>query len=200
MGKTVVFFKETSKETADEMACFGRGENRMSNIISFNERVTPDDDSLVISNGGTDVLISILALSGSVIAQTENEKRLMVYLSEKDQIRGRGCVGFEIVEMPWTMETFEEDKAFMKKVINGAKKKTGWEKLDYHPNERLVFRDLRAFEKLIDRMTVDDIREEESRNWMSEAEENDPVRCGFPRCEKHGIFLTCFGCQICNDT
>lgn len=171
----------------------------MSNIISFNERVTPDDDSLVISNGGTDVLISILALSGSVIAQTENEKRLMVYLSEKDQIRGRGCVGFEIVEMPWTIETFEEDKAFMKKVIGGAKKKTGWEKLDYHPNERLVFRDLRAFEKLIDRMTVDDIREEESRNWISEAEENDPVRCGFPRCEKHGIFLTCFGCQICND-
>ena len=78
MGKTVVFFKETSKETADEMACFGHGENRMSNIISFDERVTPDDDSLVMSNGGTDVLISVLALSGSVIAQTENEKRLMV--------------------------------------------------------------------------------------------------------------------------
>ena len=161
MGKTVVFFKETSKETADEMACFGHGENRMSNIISFDERVTPDDDSLVMSNGGTDVLISVLALSGSVIAQTENEKRLMVYLLENDQIRGRGCVGFEIVEMPWTIETFEEDKAFMKKVIGGAKKKTGWEKLDYHPDERLVFHDLRAFEKLIDRMTVDDIKEGE---------------------------------------
>ena len=84
MGKTVVFFKETSKETADELACFGRGENRMSNIISFNERVTPDDDSLVISNGGTDVLISILALSGSVIAQTENEKRKRIRSGAED--------------------------------------------------------------------------------------------------------------------
>ena len=52
-----------------------------------------------MSNDGTDVFINILALSGSVIAQTENEKRLMVYLSEKDQIIGRGCVGFDIVEM-----------------------------------------------------------------------------------------------------
>ena len=45
----------------------------MSNIISFDGNVTPDDDSLQMSNGGTDVLISILALSGSVIARTENE-------------------------------------------------------------------------------------------------------------------------------
>ena len=82
----------------------------MSNIISFDGNVTPDDDSLQMSNGGTDVLISILALSGSVIARTENEKRLMVYLSENDQIIGRGCVGFDIVEMPWEKATFEEDK------------------------------------------------------------------------------------------
>ena len=37
-----------------------------------------------MSNGGTDVFINILALSGSVIARTESERRLMVYLSEKD--------------------------------------------------------------------------------------------------------------------
>ena len=68
----------------------------MSNIISFDGNVTPDDDSLQMSNGGTDVLISILALSGSVIARTENEKRLMVYLSENDQkicIIDRDCSG-----------------------------------------------------------------------------------------------------------
>ncbi len=171
----------------------------MSNIISFDEKVTPDDDSLAMSNGGTDVLISVLALSGSVLAQTENEKRLMVYLSENDQIRGRGCVGFEIVEMPWNGDTFEEDKKFMKKVIQGAKKKTGWEKLDYCPNEKLVFRHLRIFEQLINRMTIHDIRKDAWRNWIAEAEEDDPIHRGFPRCEKHGIFLTCLGCQICNN-
>ncbi len=55
----------------------------MSNIISFDEKVVPDDDSLAMPNGGTDVFINILAFSGSVIARTESEKRLMVYLSEK---------------------------------------------------------------------------------------------------------------------
>lgn len=53
---------------------------KMSNIISFDGKVVPDDDSLAMPNGGTDVFINILAFSGSVIARTESEKRLMVYL------------------------------------------------------------------------------------------------------------------------
>lgn len=170
----------------------------MSNIISFNGKPAPNDDSLAMSNGGTDVLINILALSGSVIARSESEKRLMVYLSEKDQITGRGCVGFDIIRMPWAKESFEEDKEFMIRLINGARNRTGWEKLDYSPNEKLVSDYLDTFENLIRRMTVDDIREESLNHWLSEAKEDDPVWCGFPRCEKHNTFLTCFGCQICN--
>lgn len=170
----------------------------MSNIISFNDNVTPNDDSLVMSNGGTDVFISILALSGAVIAQTESEKRLMVYLSEMDQIVGRGNVGFAIIEMPWDKETFEEDKRFIVKVINGARNKIGWEKLDYIPNGELVSYYLDTFENLINRMAVDDIREDSLNNWLAESEASDPIYCNFPRCKKHNTFLTCFGCQICN--
>lgn len=171
----------------------------MSNIISFDGNVTPDDDSLVMSNGGTDVFINILALSGSVIARTESEKRLMVYLSEKDQIAGRGCVGFDIVEMPWNQETFETDKSFLIQVINGARNRSGWERLDYCPNEEIVSYYLDTFEKLINRMTVADIREASLTHWLSEADAEDPVFCNFPRCKKHHTFLTCFGCQICNN-
>ncbi|MBD5510601.1 MAG: hypothetical protein HDR08_05030 [Lachnospiraceae bacterium] len=170
----------------------------MSNIISFNGKVTSGDDSLVMSNGGTDVFINILALSGAAIAQTESEKRLMVYLSEKDQTVGRGCVGFAIIEMPWDKETFEADKSFMIKVINGARNKIGWEKLDYSPNEEFVLHYLDTFENLINRMTIDDIREESLENWLAAAEAGDPISCEFPRCKKHNTFLTCFGCQICN--
>lgn len=170
----------------------------MSNIISFDGKAAPGDDSLAMSNGGTDVFINILALSGSVIARTESEKRLMVYLCEKDQITGRGCVGFDIVEMPWEKETFEEDKKFMIRLINGARNKTDWERLDYSPNEELISYYLDTFENLIKRMTVDNIREDSLNHWLSESEEDDPVYCGFPRCEKHNTFLTCFGCQICN--
>ena len=170
----------------------------MSNIISFDGKVASDDDSLVMSNGGTDVFINILALSGAVIARTESEKRLMVYLSEKDQIVGRGCVGFDIVEMPWDKETFEEDKKFIIKVVNGARNRIDWEQLDYSPNEEIVLRYLDTFENLINRMTVDDIREDSLNDWLSKSEADDPVYCDFPRCEKHNTFLTCFGCQICN--
>ncbi len=170
----------------------------MSNIVSFDGKVVPDDDSLAMSNGGTDVFINILALSGSVIARTESEKRLMVYLSEKDQIIGRGCVGFDIVEMPWDKETFEKDKKLIIQLINEARNKTGWERHDYSPNEELVSYYLDTFENLIKRMTVDDIRENSLNHWLSESEEDDPVYCDFPRCKKHNTFLTCFGCQICN--
>ena len=170
----------------------------MSNIISFDGKVAYDDDSLVMSNGGTDVFVNILALSGAVIARTESEKQLMVYLSEQDQIVGRGCVGFDIIEMPWDKETFEEDKKFIIKVINGARNRIGWEKLDYSPNEEIVLRYLDTFENLINRMTADDIREDSLNDWLSKSEADDPVYCDFPRCEKHNTFLTCFGCQICN--
>lgn len=135
----------------------------MSNIISFDGKVVPNDDSLKMSNGGTDVFINVLALSGAAIATTESEKRLMVYLSEKDQIVGRGCVGFDIVEMPWVKETFEEDKKFIIEVINEARNRIGWEKLDYNPNEEFVSYYLDMFENLINRMTVSDIREDLER-------------------------------------
>ena len=55
----------------------------MINIISFDSKVAPEDGWLEMSNGRADVFTNILALSGSVIARTESEKRLMVYFIRK---------------------------------------------------------------------------------------------------------------------
>ncbi len=66
----------------------------MLNIISFDVK-TALYGSLTISNGGTDVFINILALSGYVIAKTESEKRLIVYLSENEPA-GKGLVTIQI--------------------------------------------------------------------------------------------------------
>ena len=80
----------------------------MSNIISFNS------DTISMSNGLTDVFISVLVLSGSRLAETVDEKRLIVWFAEKDQSRvGMGTVGFDIREMPWNIERFEESRLFM---------------------------------------------------------------------------------------
>lgn len=170
----------------------------MANYISFNDNASSDDDSLKMSNGGTDVLINVLALSGAQLAKTDSEKRLIVYLSERDQITGRGVVGFCITDMPWDKNTFSGDKEFIIKVIDGARNRLGWEKLGYEPNEEIISRYLDNLEGLINRMTMDAIRENALREWMLQADANDPVYTGFPRCEKHNTFLTCYGCQICN--
>lgn len=111
----------------------------MGNIISFDGTISIDDDSLSMSNGLTDVFIDYLLICGSQLAESESEKRMTVFLAEKQQtIIGMGTVGFDIIEMPWQIDSFE-------------------------------------------------------------AEKDDPINCGFPKCSKHGVLLSLFGCKLCND-
>ncbi|MDE7293675.1 MAG: hypothetical protein K2N72_04540 [Oscillospiraceae bacterium] len=170
----------------------------MSNFIDF-KRGEHTCDDIGMSNGMTAVFISILALSGTKLAATENQKRLMVRLCEADQICGIGTVSFDVCSLPWERETLEEDKAFMLRVIEGAKNKTGWEKLDYEPSEERLFPNLDKLIRLIERVTAADIDDEKIKKWYELAEADDPINNGFPKCEKHGVFLTCLGCVVCND-
>lgn len=166
----------------------------MGNRIGFGE------DSLKMSNGLTAVFIDVMTLAGSRLAQTVDEKRLIVWLAEKDQsIVGIGTVGFDIREMPWNTDHFEENKRFMLKVIEAAENRTDWAKLDYQPNEEHIFWALKKFAELISQMTGDDVDEKAVKEWIDAAESNDPVICGFPKCPKHETLLTCFGCHICNN-
>lgn len=170
----------------------------MANIIRFGTTKCPEP--LCMSNGLTDVFINVLVLSGSSIAKTDSEKRLIVWLAEKDQSRvGMGTVGFDICEMPWNRDTFEGDRDFLVKTIEGAENKSGWELLDYAPNEKMLFPCLSVFKELVQQISEKDIHFEEGEKWLAEAGKNDPVICGFPLCEKHCTLLTVFGCQLCNN-
>ena len=176
----------------------------MGNIFCF--RYDPEHgpesvkDALSLSNISTAKFINVLCLSGGRLAATQSQKRMMVFLGEKNQtFCGIGTVGFDIVDMPWDRDSFDEDKAFLLAVIEGARNKLGWETLDFKPNEEVVIDALNVFEKLVQRMEKSDIREEALAEWLSGAEENDPVRCGFPKCEAHDIYLSVFGCQVCTD-
>ncbi|MDE7281803.1 MAG: hypothetical protein K2N36_08720, partial [Ruminiclostridium sp.] len=105
----------------------------MSNIVWSG--AGNDSECVRMSNGLTDVFINVLVLSGSNLAQTAEEKRLIVWLAEKDQSNaGIGTVGFDVCEMPWNIEAFKETKTFLLNVIEGAKNKSGWELLEYTPN------------------------------------------------------------------
>lgn len=165
----------------------------MGNHITFGE------DSLKMSNGLTAVFIDVMTLAGTRVAQIEDEKRLIVWLAEKDQsVVGIGTVGFDIREMPWNTERFEENKRFMLSVVEAAENGTDWDKLGYQPNREMLFPALKKFAEMISQMTAADVDENKTREWLSAAEADDPVLCGFPRCPKHETLLTCFGCLFCN--
>lgn len=169
----------------------------MSNTIGFNN-MTNVSDSINMSNGTTNVFINVLALSGSYLAKTDTEKRMIVWLSEKDQTMGLGNVGFDVVEMPWSRQSFESDKKFMLEVIKQAKSRLSWEVLDYTPNEAIIFPLLDKFNEYIKQMSESDIDETETMEWIKAAQNDDPIKCNFPKCTKHETLLTFLGCQICN--
>ena len=55
----------------------------MANIIWLG--AAENSQCIQMSNGLTDVFINVLVLSGSLLAHTSDEKRLIVWLAEKDQ-------------------------------------------------------------------------------------------------------------------
>ncbi len=168
----------------------------MANMISLKEE--PSD--LHMSNGLTDVFLDVLALSGSALARTKEEKQLIVWLAEQDQSRlGGGTVGFDLCELPWNPCTFEENRAFLLQVVAEARARLGWERLSYHPNEALLFPCLDKFSDLLAKMDVSQACPDVLANWLADADVCDPVRNGFPKCPRHNTLLTWFGCHICNN-
>ena len=80
-----------------------------------------------LSNRATDSFILMLVLSRTALARTEEEKDLIVFIAEHDQMQyGDGMVGFSFNEMPWEKDLFEQQQQFMIRVVDGAHaKRTG---------------------------------------------------------------------------
>ena len=166
----------------------------MSNYISFK------DEDIFCSNGLTDMLLTAIGLSGSGLAVDEDEKNLIVWLMQRDQNRmGRGTVGFDITELPWKKDKFEQQRAFLLKTLEAVRGKTGWETLDYEPNDKMLFDRIKDLEKMLKKISVDDIDEENTWEWLKEDEDGSCIPTGYPKCPQHGILLSIFGCLACND-
>lgn len=148
----------------------------MGNVIYLEGQ--PEHTALSMGNGLTDTLISALLLSGSQLAKTDHEKRLIVWLAEKDQSAvGMGTVGFSVLDMPWDRNTLEQNRSFLRRTVEQAKMRRGWELLDYQPSEELLLPSLEKFLFLIAQLKQADIQPDCLEAWLAEAAENDPVRC-----------------------
>ena len=172
----------------------------MANVIRLND-AAPADEWFGMSNGATGMIIELIGLSGSIMAETDAEKSMIVWLLEKDQnVVGIGTIGFDIVEMPWTTADFIHQRLFMLKVLDGVKNKLGWNRLPYLPNCKFVDSGIAVLTPMFEKMTIDMIDEENTKEWRISAEPDDPVNNGYPKCKEHEMLLTLWGCYSCGST
>lgn len=83
----------------------------MANTISLPKEINDVVELIGMSNGLTSVFIEVLAISGSILAKTNREKEMIIWLAQRDQSAvGIGTVGFDIDEMPWTIDSFQNEK------------------------------------------------------------------------------------------
>jgi hypothetical protein len=174
----------------------------MSNAISFTSKERNINRCFYMSNNLTTVFISVLALSGSNLAQSVREKEIVMWLSEHDYaVCGLGTYGFDITQIPWTFENFEAERKFVLSMIDGALNKNGWELLGYKPYEERLFESLNEFKNIILIIEPSDIKQDEYSKWKGYGDFNPLLKppAGFPKCPIHGVYLHFGGCVICND-
>lgn len=168
----------------------------MGNCITFDKK---NMDSYC-SNGCMSVLMTVIGLSGSELAQTDPEKNLIVWLMEKDQNAvGIGTVGFDITEMPWEKEYFEEQKRFMLQTLESVLNKVGWNTLSYEPNIEIIESRVKELKKMFLQIQLQDMDSKATQDWLNAATASDPINTGYPKCKRHNIYLSLFGCIACND-
>lgn len=145
-------------------------------------------------------LMTVIGLSGSKLAQNDFEKTFIIWLMEKDQsCIGLGMAGFDITEMPWKKEYFNEQKEFIIKVLEGIMDKVGWDTLDYEPNMEIISDKVHQLKEMFGKMQPEDINMIAVNEWLNDTSDTEPIKTGCPKCKKHNIYLSLFGCIACND-
>ena len=118
---------------------------------------TPAGLALPLSNGATDVLLSVLLLAGSDLAATAWEKELVTWLAEHDQaLLGRGTIGFDVYEVAWTLSDLAREKAFLLRTVDLASQEHRWDVLCYRP--ALVHEHLARFRPLVEAVSAAHVR------------------------------------------
>ena len=163
----------------------------MGNLIS--NKQGHKHSNVDLSNGGTSVLVSFLALAGSRLAKVQSEIDLITWLVSRDQgVLGVGVVGFDLSDMPWSKncEEFDRQKKFLRSVISRIRSKVDVQFVEYNPPYLETYTD--CLNKLLDSFE------------FSMVSQTSPEWCLLPnktldKCEKHGVFLHEAGCVVCND-
>jgi len=152
-------------------------------------------ESLQMSNGLTSVVLSLLVLSGSALAESEREKLLIIWFASRDQaLSGMGTVGFDLNEIPWTVEQFEAEKHFLLAVIRRAQSMQDWGRLCYEPREDWALGCLEKLAQMINHFPITCINPQIALDRQAWWRPNE-----FVLCPKHDALQHAMGCIVCND-
>jgi hypothetical protein len=165
----------------------------MANIFT-NEKV--NDKTILMSNGSTSVFLETLCLAGADIAIENYQKDLMIWFAQHDwTIRGMGAEGFDICDIIWDKQLFEQQKRFINQVIDLTQNKTNWNLLPYTPDEERLLMNLSEFREMINDFNIGHIDLEQEEKLI---DFDDKVQL-YEQCSKHRAFKHWHGCIICNN-
>ena len=140
-----------------------------------------------------------ILIEGSLLAQSNWEKRLMVYLAEKNQkLVGLGVVGINLTELEWKKSTFTEQKDFLKEIVNSSMKNKSYNKYHFRLDDKLAKQKLSEILNLIEKLKLEDISDSKFRYFFEPPNVIDKI------CSKHKTYLNYFDvptvdkCLICS--
>jgi hypothetical protein len=127
-----------------------------------------------------------LLVTGASAKETSTvwQNEFIVWLAGHDQnifgVGWGGWVGFDVDEIAWEQDRFDEQKAFVLKVIDTALRRHRWEILDYDPP--YVHLQLGLFRTLIEKYAIDMVQL--AKPWAWWGGEQGPMTM----CPKHEIY------------
>ena len=129
----------------------------MANIISLNNSKNKENN-ISMSNQGTDVFLDVLITCALSDEMSESQLKLLEFLEDKKYINGHspGTISFDIEEMPWNSNSFNDDKSWLQKLIQKTKDPLLWKKLGYEPEPEIILPWLDKFSEMIDRFNIDE--------------------------------------------
>ena len=99
-------------------------------------------------------------------------------------------VGFDLGDIGWERVSFEEQKAFVLRVIDLAANRNRWDALAFDPP--FVNRQLAELRALVNGWTEDCIEDTRTRDIWAQTDE-------LVKCSKHDVFENAEGCLLCRD-
>jgi hypothetical protein len=110
-----------------------------------------------MSNGLTGAFLDVLILSVSDLATSRWERSFALWLACRSIPCRTGVGGFDVRELGWTADGFDEEQAFVLRAVDHARARHGWDRLVYEPIEENLFPRLDEFRQMVADLSVSEV-------------------------------------------